>query len=77
MADCLDVRVCVLSFTVAILAYPLKERGNKNKDFYQSPGKDFSLQHEAQVVRSLYLSGPELLTPEDRPFRVLLSTPAG
>lgn len=62
---------------VAALSHPLKERGDKNKDFYQSPEKDFSLQHEAQVVRSLYLSGPELQTLEDRPFRVLLSTPPG
>lgn len=74
MVACLNVRMCVLSFTVAILARPLKGRGNKNiKDFSQRPEKGFSLQHKAQVVRS----GPELLTLEDRPSRVLLSIPPG
>lgn len=43
MVDCLNVRTCVLSFMVAILAHPLKERGNKNIKTSQSPEKDFSL----------------------------------
>lgn len=75
-----DLSECEVVFHSWWLYFPIHRRreGTKTKTFYQSPEKDLlSLQHEAQVVRSLYLSGPELRTLEDRPFRVLLSLPPG